>query len=179
MSLQFRRRGRPRGNAGLTAVDDAEWLSELRTGPADGTAWPAPPDTIEFAGASDIGVMPEAAIAITVTSRDTQPSAKLRARPAPHEGYAPDTTGPLPALTEPPAIGDALARDDEWGPKLAPLTCGKCGSNPLVPDYILDRTRTLGHVNWLAFQAGWKYDAYLIWTCPGCQHGGKHRAEAS
>ena len=196
MSTRFRRQ-RPRAQArqALTADEEAaagHWLDTITTDPADGASFPPPPGhtaghsaVIWFDGASDLGVMPPGAVAIKETGKDTQPiaMAKLRARPAPNEGYAPDATGPLFALTEPltepPAIGDALARDDEWGPKLAPVPCGKCGSIPLIPDYILDRTIALGHVNWLAIQAGWKYDAYLRRVCPDCQQGGKHRAAAS
>jgi hypothetical protein len=76
----------------------------------------------------------------------------------------------MPAIGRPPvSIGDALTHDDQWGPKLAPVPCGHCGAPPPVPDGILDRTRIIGHVNWLARQAGWKYDVDLILTCPPCQ----------
>jgi hypothetical protein len=49
------------------------------------------------------------------------------------------------------------------------VPCGHCGTPPPVPDGIDERTRILGHVNWLARQAGWKYDTDLILTCPPCQ----------
>jgi hypothetical protein len=75
-----------------------------------------------------------------------------------------------------PAIGDALTHDETWGPKLAPLPCGHCGTPPPVPDGILDRTRIIGHVNWLAAQAGWRFDTDLIWTCPPCQQGAAWKA---
>lgn len=133
--------------------------------------------TIEFTGASGTG-LPD----------DTQPAAAgpppfgwwLRAQPAYQPpvpaGYA-ATTGPIPALGRPAvSIGDALTRDDHWGPKLAPLPCGHCGTPPPVPGGILERTRIVGHVNRLAWNAGWKYDVDLIWTCPACQQDDAWRA---
>lgn len=118
-------------------------------------------DTRPFTGASAPGQPP---------GHDTAPDSfpMLRARPA---RYATEATGPQPALTLPPAIGDALTRDETWGPKLAPLPCGHCGAHPDIPAGILARARILGHVNWLAFQAGWAYDTDLILTCPPCQQG--------
>jgi len=83
----------------------------------------------------------------------------------------------MPALGRPAvSIGDALTRDDHWGPMLTPLPCGHCGAAPEIPDGILERTRIIGHVNWLAAQAGWKYDVDIILTCPPCQQGGAWKA---
>ncbi|HEY3652343.1 MAG TPA: hypothetical protein VGL33_30545 [Streptosporangiaceae bacterium] len=151
--------------------------------------------TITFGGASDPG-QPDGAVDYD-TSYDatgwntedppapprTEPAARLRAQPRyrppqqpPPAGYS-ATTGPMPAIGRlTPAIGDALTRDETWGPKLAPLPCGYCGTAPPVPDGILERTRIIGHVNWLAAQAGWKYDVDLILTCPPCQQGGGWKA---
>jgi hypothetical protein len=112
----------------------------------------------------------------------TQPLDRLRAQPRyqpqqpPPAGYS-ATTGPMPALSRPAvSIGDALAHDDEWGPKLAPRPCGHCGTPPEIPAGILDRTRIIGHVNWLAGQAGWKYDVDIILTCPPCQQDDRWKA---
>jgi hypothetical protein len=135
----------------------AEPVPQLRTADYDAT-------TIEFTGASDIGTMPAAAEYLEMGPGE-QP---LALPPAP-PGYA-ATTGPIPVLDRPAvSIGDALTRDDQWGPKLAPLPCGHCGTPPPVPYGILERTRIIGHVNWLAARAGWRYDTDLIWTCPDCQ----------
>jgi hypothetical protein len=83
----------------------------------------------------------------------------------------------MPALSRPAiSIGDALAHDETWGPKLAPVPCGHCGTPPDVPGGIDERTKILGHVNWLAGQAGWKYDVDIILTCPPCQQGGEWKA---
>ena len=124
-----------------------EPIPHLRTAAYDAT-------TITFAGISAPGL----------------PDADIAAARAP-AGYA-AATGPMRAPGRPAvSIGDALTRDDTWGPKLAPLPCGHCGTPPRVPDGILERTRIIGHVNWLAFEAGWKFDVDLIWTCPDCQDG--------
>jgi hypothetical protein len=152
---QRRREERRRRKAGLT-----EPVPRLRTADYDAT-------TVIFAGASDIG--------LPAPEPRTEPVPRLRAQPRyqpqqpPPAGYA-ATTGPMPAIGRlAPAIGDALARDETWGPKLAPLPCGHCGTPPEVPGGILDRTRIIGHVNWLAAQAGWRFDYDWIWTCPQCQ----------
>ena len=67
MNLPFRRRGRPHGAPRLRSVNDTraaeeagQWLSRIRTDPANGTTWhqPAGPQTVAFGGASDTGVMP-------------------------------------------------------------------------------------------------------------------------
>jgi hypothetical protein len=140
----------------------AEPVPQLRTAGYDAT-------TIEFAGASDVG-LPD-------PGPRTEPIGPLRAEPRyqPPEpapaGYA-ATTGPMRAIGRPAiSIGDALTRDDTWGPKLTPLPCGHCGTPPPVPDGILERTRIIGHVNWLAVRAGWAFDTDFIWTCPDCQQG--------
>ena len=135
-----------------------EPVPQLRTADYDAT-------TVIFTGASDAG-MPD-------TDPRTEPVATLRAEPRyqPPEpaGYA-ATTGPIPALGRPAvSIGDALTRDETWGPKLTPLPCGYCGTPPDVPYGILERTRIIGHVNWLAVRAGWRFDTDFIWTCPQCQ----------
>jgi hypothetical protein len=128
--------------------------------------------TVEWHSGLPDGVTP---VAIKQHGRDTQPIAQLRAEPRyqPPDtvpaGYA-ATTGPIPALGRPAvSIGDALTRDETWGPKLAPLPCGHCGAPPPVPAGILERTRIIGHVNWLAARAGWRFDTDLIRTCPACQ----------
>jgi len=143
-----RRRAEPR----------TEPVPQLRTADYDAT-------TVIFTGASDVG-LPD-------TGPRAEPVATLRAEPRyqPPEpaGYA-ATTGPIPALGRPAvSIGDALTRDETWGPKLTPLPCGHCGTPPRVPDGILERTRIIGHVNWLAIRAGWRFDTDFIWTCPQCQ----------
>jgi hypothetical protein len=141
-----------------------EPIPRLRTAAYDAT-------TIEFTGASDIGTMPAAAEYIEMGPGE-QPLALPPAAP----GYA-ATTGPMRALGRPAvSIGDALARDDHWGRKLIPLPCGHCGTPPRVPDGILERTRIIGHVNWLALRDGWKFDTDLIWTCPQCQQGDAWKA---
>ena len=175
MSLPHRRRSRTRGPAKLAPVPDrdTEWLDQLRTDPADGATWPPDQSAVIFEGASDIGLMPEGVVAIKETGRDTQPLAKLRAQSPPafgHQGYAPDATGPMAVIPLPPAIGDALARDEEWAPRFAALPCGHCGAPPPVQaGDVLDRARAIGHSNWRAFQDGWKHDTDLILTCPKCQ----------
>jgi hypothetical protein len=108
--------------------------------------------TITFAGISAPGL----------------PDADVAAAQAP----APYDAGGRPAVS----IGDALARDETWGPKLAPLPCGHCGTAPAVPDGILERTNIIGHVNWLALKAGWIVDNDWIWTCPPCQEGDAWKA---
>jgi hypothetical protein len=140
----------------------AEPVPQLRTADYDAT-------TVIFTGASGTG-LPD-------PGPRTEPIGPLRAEPRyqPPEpapaGYA-ATTGPMRAIGRPAiSIGDALTRDDEWGPKLAPLPCGHCGTPPPVPDGILERTRIIGHVNWLAIRAGWAFDCDLTWTCPDCQQG--------
>jgi hypothetical protein len=148
-----RRRAEPR----------TEPIPRLRTAGYDAT-------TVIFTGASGTG-LPD-------TEPATQPPAMLRTQPPPfsHAGYD-ATTGPMPAYGRPPiTIGDALTRDDHWGPKLTPLPCGHCGTPPPVPDGILERTRIIGHVNWLAIRAGWAFDCDLTWTCPDCQQGEAWRA---
>jgi hypothetical protein len=196
MSLPFRRRSRPRGAARLALAGDfpdtgesvTEVLDRVRPADYDGT-------TVIFGGASDAG-QPEAGnppgsgyfsgIGSATTWHPGQyppdpgpaaePPARLRAQPRyqppqqpPPAGYA-ATTGPMPAVGRlAPAIGDALTRDPHWGPMLTPQPCGHCGTPPPVPDGILERTKILGYVNWLAGQAGWKYDVDIILTCPPCQ----------
>jgi hypothetical protein len=139
---------RARRNARRGPEPRTEPIPRLRTADYDAT-------TIEFTGASDIG-LPETDVA------------PAQAPP----GYGPAPTGPMRALDRPAvSIGDALTHDDTWGPKLAPLPCGHCATPPPVPDTILERTRIIGHVNWLAARAGWAYDVDLTWTCPDCQQG--------
>ena len=183
MNLPFRRRSRPRGAARLALTGDipdtgesvTEILERVRPADYDGT-------TVIFGGASDAGladgdVYPHEPYPDPAPR--TEPAARLRARPPqqpPPAGYS-ATTGPMPAIGRlAPAIGDALTRDETWGPKLAPLPCGHCGTPPPVPDGILERTRIIGHVNWLAAQAGWKYDVDLILTCPPCQQDAAWKA---
>jgi hypothetical protein len=187
MTLPFRRRRRPRGPARLALAGDfpdtgesvTEVLDRVRPADYDGT-------TIIFGGASNAGL----------ADRDiyphepypdpaprTEPAPRLRAQPRyqppqqpPPAGYS-ATTGPMPALDRPAvSIGDALAHDETWGPKLAPLPCGHCGTPPPVPGDILERTKILGLVNWLAVQAGWRIDTDFIWTCPPCQQHDAWRA---
>lgn len=198
MSLQSRRSGRPRGQAGLAPVGDipGEPITDANAAlPGwDGITWPQP----DFTGASTIGLMTQDAspVAIKETGKDTQPLAMLRAQHPPafgHEGYAPDATGPMAVLPMPPAIGDALARDPSWGARMASQPCGHCGGQmPVQASDVLERARALGHANWRAKRAGWKHDTDLILTCPACQddpgwkarqgqvevHGGPRRAAA-
>jgi hypothetical protein len=186
MKLPRRRSSRPRGAARLALAGDfpetgesvTEVLDRVRPAGYDGT-------TVIFEGASDAGLQPYEQAETGILYEDaesaprTEPAARLRARPPqqpPPAGYS-ATTGPMPAIGRlAPAIGDALTRDETWGPKLAPVPCGHCGTPPPVPDGILDRTRIIGHVNWLAAQAGWKYDVDLILTCPPCQQGAAWKA---
>ena len=164
MSLPFRRRSRPQGAARLAPVPgipasseaDTDVLEHVRPADWDGT-------TIEFTGASVTGLPDDAPLAhhlaamppyeeADIPEPATRPAVMLRTQPPPfsHAGYA-ATTGPQPAYVRlPPAIGDALTRDDQWGPRLIPLPCGHCGTPPPVPGDILERTRIVGHVNWLA-----------------------------
>jgi hypothetical protein len=184
MSLPFRRRKGPRGAARLAPVGDIpgtseadteQWLSQIRPGDYDGT-------TVIFTGASDAG-QPDTMPVRIEPAPATEPVARLRAQPRyqppqqpPPAGYS-ATTGPMPALDRPAvSIGDALAHDETWGPKLAPLPCGHCGTPPPVPGDILERTKILGLVNWLAVQAGWRIDTDFIWTCPPCQQHDAWRA---
>ena len=79
MTLPFRRRSRPRGTARLAPVadrDDAQWLDQISTDPADGTTWPPPsgPPAVIFEG------------------RDTEPLARYRGQPR----YTPATVLPMP-----------------------------------------------------------------------------------
>ena len=179
MTLPFRRHSRPRGPARLALAGDFPGTGEPATGPLQRDGWDG--TTIEFAGTSGAG-LPGGIAYDAATSHGTSPLARLRARaryqppePAP-AGYA-DTTGPLPVIGRPAvSIGDALTHDDACGPKLAPLPCGHCGTPPSVPARILDRTRIIGHVNWLAARDGWKFDTDLIWTCPACQAGDEWKA---
>ena len=173
MNLPRRRRSRPRGQARLALTGDFPVTDQDITEALPRADWDG--RTYEFTGASDIGTMP-------APVPDTEPITRLRAQPRyqptepPPAGYA-DTTGPMPALGRPAvSIGDALTHDAQWGPKLAPLPCGHCGTYPAIPDGILDRTRIIGHVNWLARQAGWAYDADLTLTCPDCQQDDEWKA---
>ena len=111
------RRRLPRQRPRLTEViAPADW---------DGT-------TIEFAGTSGAG-LPGGIAYDAATSHGTSPLARLRAGPryGPPEpapaGYA-ATTGPIPVIGRAVSIGDALTHDDAFGPKLAPLPCGHCGT---------------------------------------------------
>ena len=172
MSLPFRRRSRPRGAARLAPVPgipasseaDTDVLEHVKPADWDGT-------TIDFTvGASGTGLPdPEPA---------ARPPAMLRTQPPPFSRTGYDaTTGPMPALGRPAiTIGDALTRDDHWGPRLIPLPCGHCGTPPPVPGSILERTRIIGHVNWLAARAGWRFDVDWILTCPDCQQGEEWKA---
>jgi hypothetical protein len=151
---RLRREERRRRKAGALT----EPVPQLRTASYDAT-------TIEFTGASDVG-LPD-------PDPRTEPVTRLRAepryRPPVPAGYA-AATGPMRAIGRPAvSIGDALTHDDRFGPMLAPLPCGHCGTAPPVPDGILERTRIIGHVNWLAVQDGWRFDYDWIWTCPACQ----------
>ena len=170
--------------------DDGESITEIleRVRPAD---WDG--TTIPFAGASDTGLPPDQvyaeadpaaglrqAIELTALAErgpGAVPFARLRALPppppVPAAGYAAPATGPQAALgRERPAIGDALAADPQWRDKLAPLPCGHCGAS-LGAGHTggLERTRVIGYLNHLAWQAGWKFDTDLTWTCPACQAG--------
>jgi hypothetical protein len=198
MKLPRRRSGRPRGRARLALAGDfpdtgetvTEILDRARPADYDGT-------TVIFEGASDAGQpddrfhgKPGTAGSrffppITARAEDEQaaaPPARLRAQPRyqpqppPPAGYS-ATTGPMPAVGRlAPAIGDALTHDEKWGPMLAPLPCGWCGTPPPVPAGILERTRIIGHVNWLAARDGWRFDYDMTWTCPQCQQGEAWRA---
>ena len=186
MKLPRRRSSSPRGAARLALAGDipdtgesvTEILERVRPAEWDGT-------TIEFTGASDAGLQPSEQAETGILYIDNTPPprteqpVRLRARPPqqpPPAGYA-ATTGPMPAIGRlAPAIGDALTHDETWGPKLAPLPCGHCGTPPHVPDGILERTRIIGHVNWLAARAGWRFDVDLILTCPPCQQGDAWKA---
>jgi hypothetical protein len=147
--------------------------AEPRTGPVQGLRTASyDATTVIFTGASDAG-QPDTMPARIDPEPRTEPVARLRAEPryqppAP-AGYA-ATTGPMRAIGRPAvSIGDALTRDETWGPKITPLPCGHCGAPPPVPAGILERTRIIGHVNWLARRDGWAYDYDLTWTCPDCQ----------
>jgi hypothetical protein len=176
------RREERRRRAALSTEPRTEPITGLRTAGYDAT-------TITFTGASDAGLPDTAPLARHLAAMPgyedadiPEPAARLRAQPRyqpqppPPAGYS-ATTGPMPAIGRPAiSIGDALTRDERWGPKLAPLPCGHCGTPPPVPDGILERTKILGHVNWLARQAGWKHDVDIIWTCPPCQQDGGWKA---
>lgn len=186
MKLPSRRRSRPRGAARLALTGDfpgtgesvTEILDRVRPAGYDGT-------TVIFDGASDAGLQPYEQAETGILYEDaepaprTEPITRLRAQPPqqpPPAGYS-ATTGPMPAIGRlAPAIGDALTHDDTWGPKLAPLPCGHCAAAPEVPGGILERTKIIGHVNWLAVQAGWRFDYDWIWTCPQCQQAPAWRA---
>jgi hypothetical protein len=156
-----------------------EHLQAIRPADWDGT-------TITFGGAAVAGLGPDAVY--PEAGPATGPPARLRAlppppaahpaaQPAPARGYAAAATGPQPVISRmAPAIGDALTHDDEWGPKLTPLPCGHCGTFPRIPGAVLGRTRIIGYVNHLAWEAGWTYDTDLIWTCPACQAGDAWKA---
>jgi hypothetical protein len=186
-SARRARRDERRRRAALST----EPITGLRTADWDAT-------TITFAGASGTGLPDDGVGVIEFTPAEPippwdgteagaaaafpRPPAALRAQPRyqpqppPPAGYS-ATTGPMPALGRPAiSIGDALAHDETWGPKIAPLPCGHCGTPPPVPGDILERTRILGLVNWLAVQAGWRIDTDFIWTCPPCQQGETWRA---
>jgi hypothetical protein len=169
------RREERRRRAAFSAEPRTEPITGLRTADYDAT-------TVIFTGASDAGladgdVYPHGPY--PDPAPPAEPAARLRARPPqqpPPAGYS-ATTGPMPAIGRlAPAIGDALTRDETWGPKLAPLPCGHCGTAPEVPDDILERTRIIGHVNWLAARDGWRFDYDWIWTCPQCQQAPAWRA---
>jgi hypothetical protein len=177
-SSRFRRRRRqPPAFKGDFQSDESitETMAAIQADEWDGA-------TFTFDGAS-AGTMPPAEArreaglqqAVTLTDPDTRPLGMLRAQPpypaAAPPGYAAAATGPLPAIgRERPAIGDALALDEQWGPKLTNLPCGHCGAT-LDADRAVtfERTRVIGYLNWLARQDGWVYDADLIWTCTACQ----------
>jgi hypothetical protein len=186
MNLPRRRRSRPRGAARLALTGDfpetgesvTEILERARPADYDGT-------TVIFEGASDAGLMDHDVYLhepYPDPAPPAEPAARLRAQPRyqpqqpPPAGYS-ATTGPMPAIGRlAPAIGDALTHDERWGPMLAPLPCGHCGTPPPVPDGILERTRIIGHVNWLAARDGWKFDYDMTWTCPPCQQDETWRA---
>jgi hypothetical protein len=166
------RREERRRRAAFSGEPRTEPITGLRTAGYDAT-------TVIFTGASDAGLADHDVYPPEPDpdpAPRAEPAPRLRAQPRyqppqqpPPAGYS-ATTGPMPALDRPAvSIGDALAHDATWGPKLAPVPCGHCGTPPPVPDGIDERTRILGHVNWLARQAGWKYDTDLILTCPPCQ----------
>ncbi len=64
-------------------------------------------------------------------------------------------------------IGDALISSV---PGFDTMPCGHCKAvfTGAVPD-VLTETRPLEILRHLAYEAGWRYDLSLIWTCPECQ----------
>jgi len=55
--------------------------------------------------------------------------------------------------------------------------CGHCGTAFAdAPPDVLTRTRVLGVLRHHAYEAGWDYDRYGKWTCPGCRLADAERA---
>jgi hypothetical protein len=139
-----------------------EPLPALHTAGWDGTT--------EVLGQPGIAVYDATTIKFTGISGTGLPDADVTAVQAPAPPRA------LPAGRERPVIGDALALDPHWGPKLAMLPCGHCGDEGTPAAGVLERTYVIGYLNRLAWDAGWTFDTDLIWTCPQCQQGDAWKA---
>lgn len=112
---------------------------------------------------------------MTTAARGTRPAPATQPLPAVTAGESiaaftayteiPEDAGARPAIS----IGDQLATEM---PGFDILPCGHCGAafDGAAAD-LLGRTHVLGILNYLAAQAGWRYDTEWTWTCPQCQHG--------
>ena len=162
MSLPFRRRSRPRGQARLALAGDFPDPDQTITdmlhaaGPAD---WDG--TTIEFTGASIIG-LPEGvhAFAVKQHGSDTEPLARYQPAPAafralPDADYLP----PVP-VTMPAVIGDELRLPVIWCEMPG---CIGWHHDPASAGFADARDH--------ADAAGWRTDALGRLACPDCQQG--------
>jgi hypothetical protein len=184
-SPRFRRK-RPRFNGSPSDHAPTEqWLSQLRTGEADGATWPAEPGHVTFGGVSDIGVM---AIAIGPAG-----PAPLAIGPAPLAGYRPEPAS-FPAL--PAAAGPEAEPLPDWERDLLDEEARQMALPVLAPVPVTERA-VIGDelrlpviwcemprcINWdhdpdslgecdtreRAIARGWRTDALGRLACPECQ----------
>jgi hypothetical protein len=164
-SFKRPRRRRPFNGSPADTARTEQWLSQLRTDPADGATWTAEPGHMTFDGANDIGVM---AIAI---GPGPEP---LAIGPAPLAGYRPQPAafpalppapepGPAPILaavpvTEPAVIGDYLRLPVMW-----------CEMPPCISFHRDPASLGERDARGRAIADGWRYDALGRFACPGCQ----------
>ena len=101
----------------------------------------------------------------------------LRTQPPPFSRTGYDaTTGPMPALGPPSPSATPSPATTTGDPGSSRCHAGTAAPRRPSPASILERTRIIGHVNWLAARAGWRFDVDWILTCPDCQQGEEWKA---
>ena len=170
MTLPFRRTSARAAPPPRPRRDFPAPASRSRAPPAPPAATPPPSSS----PACPTSALPGGIASDAATARHP-PLARLRARaryqpPNPCPPGTPPPPGPSPPSAGPPSASATPSLTMTHGGRSSPRCRAGTAARPRPsPRGILERTRIIGHVNWLAARDGWRFDCDRIWTCPACQ----------